>query len=269
MATSPSYTLVICSCDVYADAWGPLFTLFAKYWPTLNAPIVLNTETATYEHPPLKITCPQLYRDHPRPASVPWSKRLRETLENHVQTELVLIFLDDFYLRSPVDDGRLEQCAKYMLAHPDVGNIALFPCPGPTAPVSDAPWLSERSKRAPYLFNLQAGLWRTARLRHFIRDHESPWYFERWGSFRGRRYPDRFLTAVHGASTGPLFDYHPSHEGLSKGKWLPQTPELFRREGICLDLSLRGVMPVGWRARRPSKWRLFRSAWNIFRSLRP
>lgn len=262
------YTLIVCTCDAYQDAWGPLFTLFRRYWPSLDAPIVLNTETATYQHDGFHIICPQLYKDHPNPRSVPWSKRLRKTLTRVVNTDLVLLFLDDFYLRSPVNTERLNICLRMMEEKESIANIQLFTCPHPFTVTQEYPWLAKRSKQAPYLFSLQAGLWRTNRLLHFLRDHESPWYFERWGTIRGRRYPDDFyaLAAIDGRQ--PIFDYWPSMQGLSKGLWLPKTPELFDKEGIRVDLTTRGVMPVDWKPpHRRRNW--LRTAWNIYRSLRP
>ena len=268
MSTTPRYTLVICTCDAYADAWGPLFTLFRKYWPSLNVPIVLNTETKAYQHEGLNIICPQLYKGHPNPQTVPWSKRLRETLNRVVSTDLVMLFLDDFYLRSPVNTERLNICLRLMEQDVKIANLQLFTCPPPYRSLKEYPWIVKRSKKAPYLFSLQAGLWRTERLLHFLRDHESPWYFERWGSLRGRRYPDDFYALATTNGKQEIFDYCPSGQGVSKGLWRPKTPELFAQEGINIDLSIRGVMPVDWKAPSPKRdW--FKTAWNIFRSLRP
>ncbi len=263
------FSMVICTCDAYSDAWHPLFTLFERYWPELkNIPIVLNTETASYQHEGFDIVSPQLYKDHPSPASVPWSKRLRRTLQEVVDAEVVLIYLDDFYLRSRVNADRFDVCLSYLEQDQKIANIQLFTCPLPYTPVAEYPWLLKRDKRSPYLFSLQAGLWRRDRLLHFLRDHESPWYFERWGSLRGRRYPDDFYALATIDGKLPILDYCPSTQGVSKGLWLPQTPELFEKEGIEIDLSARGVMPYGWKPpRRRRNW--FATARNIFRSLCP
>ncbi len=268
MSNTPSYTLVICSCDAYEDAWGPLFTLFSKYWPGLDAQIVLNTETKTYNFDGFSIICPQLYRSHSNPQAIPWSRRLRENLNHCVSTELVMLFLDDFYLRSPVNTERLDICLRFMEENRQAANIQLFTCPLPYTPLKQYPWIVARSKKAPYLFSLQAGLWRTERLLHFLRDHESPWYFERWGSLRGRRYPDDFYALAVENEIPPVFDYDPTRHGLTQGIWRPETAQLFAQEGLTIDLSVRGVMSLGWKAPRTQRnW--FKTAWNIYRSLRP
>ena len=265
----PSYTLVICTCDAYQDAWDPLFTLFERYWSDVKAiPIVLNTESEHYQHDGFNIICPQLYKDHSDPKSVPWSKRLRETLIREVKTDFVLIYLDDFYLRSPVNTERLDICLRYMEEHRNTANIQLYTCPLPYTPTAEYPWLVKRAKTAPYLFSLQAGLWRNERLLYFLRDHESPWYFESWGSLRARRYSDDFyaLTAIAGKQS--VFDYDPVKHGLTQGKWRPGTAELFLNENLNIDFSLRGVIPDNWLVPRQRRnW--IKTAWNIFRSLRP
>lgn len=268
MIPNPRFTMVVCSCDSYEDTWDPFFTLLKRYWPEFSGPVVLNTETKTYVDERFSVVCPRLYLGHPDPASIPWSRRLRETLEQIVKTELVMLFLDDFYLRSPPNTQKLDICLQLIERDQTIANILLFSCPQPYSPTQDYPWLLKRSKKAPYIFSLQAGLWRKERLLHFLREHESPWYFERWGSLRARRYPDDFyaVAAVEGKQS--IFDYCPSIHGLSKGLWLSQTGELFQQEGISVDLSRRGTMPIGWKSpQRRRNW--LKTGWNIFRSLRP
>ena len=186
LVTSSRYSVVVSSCDHYCDAWPPLFALLRRYWPSIPTPVILNTETAEFSCAEIGVLCPRLYMAHSHPALVPWSKRLRECLQATVRTDLVLLFLDDFFLRGPVRTDRLETCVELMSREPRIANILLYSCPPPFTPVADKPWLVKRSKRAPYLFSLQTGLWRTEHLLHLLRDHESPWYFERWGSIRGR-----------------------------------------------------------------------------------
>lgn len=273
MTNTARYTLLINGCDANLDALPPLFTLFQKYWPGLNVPIVLNTETQPYQHEGYEIICSRVCRATAFSASMSWSKRLKETITQTVHTDLVLMYLDDFYLRSPVHVQRLEYCVEYMDKHPETALIQLFSGSGGHWPVAGIPWLVKQSKKAPCLFSLQAGLWRKDRLFRSLRDHESPWEIERWGSKRLRRYPDEFFALKE--SNG-ILDYDPTKHGLTGGRWRPETGDLFRREGIDLDVSLRGVMrpyiPTGLRLwhngpRIFQNW--FKKAWNIWRSLRP
>lgn len=261
-------TVLISSCDSYQDTWIPQFTLLDRYWPDVRQlPIVLSTETLTFKYEGMNILCPQLYVSNPDPRSVTWSRLLRETLEKAVHTELVLIHLDDYFLLSNVDTHRLEICCNYMIERKNIACISLVPVSPPYTATTDYPWLVKRAKNAPYLFSLMTGLWRKDRLLHFLRDHENPWYFERWGSLRARRYPDDFYAAL-AIDKHPIFDFQCQAYGISSGLWYPGARELFAKENINIDLSIRGIMPEVWKApvcRR--NW--FKTAWNIFRSLMP
>lgn len=261
-------TIVVCTCDAYEDAWMPLFTLFAKYWKGLNYKIVLNTETKSFQFPGLNIVSPQLYKNVKDYEKIPWSKRLKEVLKSNVDTELVLIYLDDFYLESEVNQTKLDICINLMGKNPRIGNIQLFPCPPGYTVLDELPWLVKRKKGTPYYFNLQAGLWRTSRLIHFLRDHESPWYFERWGSKRAMRYSDEVYCINPEAKDNMVFRYSPSMIGLSKGLWLPKTKDFFEKEGINLDTQIRGNLSIGYKF--PAKKRDYlRSFIQIAKSLVP
>jgi hypothetical protein len=260
-------TLVICTCDDYADAWNPLFSLFKKYWKDFSHKVVLNTETKSFSYPGFDIKSPQLYEKN---QNIPWSKRLRETLINCVDTELVLIYLDDFYLQSHVDVDKLHTCCTIMAEDKSIANIQLFPCPPKYQQLEKYPWLVKREKSSPYLMNLQAGLWRKDRLLHFIREHENPWYFERWGSIRARRYADTILCINPDIKDNIVFDYDPSMIGLSKGKWLPKTKTFFDAENIEMDFSKRGIFEDDYKAKmKNNKREYIKSAINIFKSLKP
>ena len=266
---SSKYTLLICSNDAYEDAWDPLFILLKRYWLGLeNIPIILNTQTKEYKFDGLNIISPQLYKKHFNSKMLPWSKILRDTLIKVVKTKLVLIYLDDFFLRSPVNVDRLNKCLEFMEEHPNAANITLATCPQPYSPTEEYPWLVKRSKSAPYLFCLQAGLWRRDRLLHFLRDHESPWYFERWGSLRGRRYLDDFYALTLISEKQAIFDYDASIQGIKQGQWQPETSDLFFKEGIDIDLSKMGIITLNNDKRKIQRnW--LKTAWAIFQSLRP
>lgn len=262
-------TVIVCTCDAYEDAWMPLFTLFSKYWKGLNFKIVLNTETKSYKFPGLSIVSPQLYKNVKDYEKIPWSKRLKDVLKSYVDTELVLIYLDDFYLESEVNQTKLDTCINLMAQNPRIGNIQLFPCPPGYTVLDELPWLVKRKKGTPYYFNLQAGLWRTSRLIHFLREHESPWYFERWGSFRGRFFKDDFLCINPEIADNIIFDYNPLAYGLTKGKWRPKTKELFTKEKINLNTSIRGLCDNMEVINTPTFYDYAKKIVNISKSLFP
>lgn len=88
--------IIVMSCDKYKVCWKPFFTLLNKYWknhPT--ALLVCETELCPYCE---TINIP----------SNSWTKRLREALKG-IKDEEVLLMLDDFFIRRPVDVDRINK----------------------------------------------------------------------------------------------------------------------------------------------------------------
>lgn len=88
--------IIVMSCDKYKICWKPFFTLLNKYWknhPT--ALLVCETEICPYCE---TINIP----------SNSWTKRLKEALKG-IKDEEVLLMLDDFFIRKPVDVERINK----------------------------------------------------------------------------------------------------------------------------------------------------------------
>ena len=96
-------TILVNSCDDYSDAWTPFFTLFKRFWPNCEYPILLNTETKKFDIEGLNI------RTINSSKSLSYSERLLQALKE-VETPLVLILLEDFFIRNYVDINRIKMC---------------------------------------------------------------------------------------------------------------------------------------------------------------
>lgn len=86
--------LVVLSCDKYELCWKPFFTLLEKYYPH-HPDVVLITESKK---------CP--YCETINVNSNVWTIRFREGLKQ-IEDKEVLIMLDDFFIRQPVDEKRI------------------------------------------------------------------------------------------------------------------------------------------------------------------
>lgn len=229
----PSCTLLVAGYDGGEDLWEGFFTALAAQWPELDLPIVLNTESKSYSFPGLDIRTPGLYPDR----VPPWGERMRETLKR-IDTEYVLLMLDDFWLDAPVDDAYFRQCLKYMEGNPDVAVLSFQRTHGPNIQDGRFPRFERRPQRGEYRFNCQAAIWRRERLIKFIRPKESPWDWEILGSIRSGRYRDGFYTLIDGEK--PVFSYDRGGV-IYRGKWHRETIEpLCARYGLTIDFSRRG-----------------------------
>lgn len=89
------YVILVSSCDKYEPCWTPFFKLLDKYWEC-HPKVYLVTESKK---------CP--YCDTINVDSDVWSKRLLGALRE-IDSEYVLLMLDDFFIRDYVDVDRIE-----------------------------------------------------------------------------------------------------------------------------------------------------------------
>lgn len=238
--TKAPYTIVVNSTDSFEDCWLPFFTLFSKYWPDCEHPIVLNTETKSFSYPGLNIQCSKVQV----PSStrrLSWSECLMRCLDT-LNTDLILYLQEDYFLNAPVDVSSLELLTDIMNVE-GFSHISLvtFSNSGPWHSTS-YPFLWEVGQRADYRLSLQAGLWRRDRLRSYLRSHETPWQFEVWGSKRARRVRDTILCVSHEIFGNQIPEVIPyKATGIVKGKWNREAVcGLFDEQNICVDFSVRG-----------------------------
>ena len=165
-------TILVCSCDSYQDLWIPFFTLLKKYWDPKDIQILLNTESYDFPFDGLDITVVH------SPCEKNYGQRMLNAL-SCVNTKYVLPLLDDFFLRSPVDENRIREIIRWM---DEDSNIAYFNCDS-TEVYAD--WEINRYpgfRRIPpgnrYIFNMQAAIWRTNILKKCWLPNVSPWEWE-------------------------------------------------------------------------------------------
>lgn len=88
--------IIVMSCDKYKVCWKPFFTLLNKYWKN---------------HPSALLVCENELCPYCETINIPsnsWTKRLREALKG-IKDEEVLLMLDDFFIRRPVDVDRINK----------------------------------------------------------------------------------------------------------------------------------------------------------------
>lgn len=237
-------TLLISSCDAYADIWPAFFTLLTKHWQ-IPYPIVLNTETKAFSYPGLDI---RTYGLHGGAGPYPWADRLLDTLAK-IDTEYVFLVLEDFFVTAPVNQPALDACLQALRENPDIAVFSFYPAPGPNTPSEEYPGYELRGQTAPYRFNCQAAIWRKHRLESFLQRGESAWGWEVEGNLRSYTLADRFYSVIRKEDSP--FPYDPFEHGVYNGKWLEAVPPLFAKHGIAIDFSLRGFFDEKQKALHP------------------
>ena len=217
-------TVLVCSCDKYADLLTPFSVLWRKFWPDCPFETVLVTETAPAAASDLcfdrVIACGQ---------GGNWCSRLVQALDQ-IATPCVLMLCDDYFLEAPVDTElmlkRLAQAQSF-----DAANLRLIPNPKPSMPYQDG--LMEYRKQTAYCIATQAGIWNRKFLRALAEGRSSIWEFERYGSFAVGEESRPLLVT-------PMREF-PFVDAVHKGCWEKFGLAVCRANGIVPDLSVRGL----------------------------
>jgi hypothetical protein len=228
--------VVVSSCDRYRDLWKPFFTLFFRYWPDVSYPAYLITNHSEYSDSRVRTIAVGDDRD--------WSSTVERGLRA-IPESFVILLLEDYFLRQPVDEDRLQRLLKYM-ARRKAAYLRLYPNPGPDTPCSDNSEVGEISKGAGYRASLQAAIWDRQVLLSLLKTGETAWDFELIGSKRTTHLDAPFLSVRGNPDTeaGPIpYFCH----AIRKGKWVPGALQLCKREGIQINLDTRPA--EGWRER--------------------
>lgn len=202
-------TVVVCSCDNYADILPPFSALWRKFWPDCPFETVLVTETIPQEAEGFdRVIRTGLGKN--------WSQMLADALDS-VSTPYVLMLMNDYCLAERVDTRRiLELLAKCKAA--DALNLRMNPSP------------KTAIKNTAYSVSCQAGFWNREFLHDLASKTKSAWEFERYGSFMFDESDSRPLL-VTDKKEFPFLDV------IHKGYWEPFGVRLLADNGIAYEGS--------------------------------
>lgn len=236
---SEHVTLLVNSCDAYADLWPPFFALLKKYWNPLGIRILLNTESKHFSFEGLDIECVHL------PNETQYGQRMITAL-SYVKTKYVLLMLDDFFLRSQVNPERIQQIIHWMECDPNIVYFSNDPnLLYADWEVNKYPGFSRIPPGNSYTFTTQAAIWRTDTLKKSWLPSVNPWewetltnvntYWWKKAKFYCLNSPDASFLDYGHYQYGDIW-------GVYRGKWyLDDVKPLFEREKIEIDFSQRGI----------------------------
>ncbi|HSX19946.1 MAG TPA: hypothetical protein VLG38_02330, partial [Gammaproteobacteria bacterium] len=201
-------TILVSSCDKYSPLWEPFTKSLFKNWPWLadenrSIPIFMIANHKIVTHP--RITTINI------PHEKSWADNMLRALEQ-VNTQYVMVLLDDYWINQPVNEQRLLEIYNAMqtqhAAMLHVSNNDPRYQKGPNvAGTSD---MMVTDKYAHFKVSLQAAIWDKEALKTLLRPGEDPWSFELAGTARSHGYPAIFLSL---AANEPIQYINASHQG--------------------------------------------------------
>ncbi len=234
---SPDCTVLVVSCDAYADVIPPFVSLWRKFWPDCPFETVLLTET---------IGCEGFDRVLSVGKCNDWAPRISRALDQ-ISTPYLLLVLNDYYLSEQVDTDRIV-CRLKEAKRFDALNLRLCPNP-PGKKLLGNGDLLEMSKNVAYCITCQVGIWNRDFFAGLLSRVKSAWEFERYGSF------------MVGDETRPLLvtptKEFPFVDAVHKGYWERIGVEVCSRNGIAVDFSARGLPPLSVKIREGIKSLIF------------
>jgi hypothetical protein len=213
-------SILVLSCDKYEVCWDPFFKLKEKYWKC-DYPVYIATETKDcVRAKALKFTGS-------------WTSRIRRSLEQ-IPTKYVIIMCEDFFIRRPVDQKRIDYCVDHF--DQDTATFS-FETPYAQTLPSDKTGFKLKPNRSPYLMSCQPSIWNRRILIEFLSKDMTPWEWEMQRISSPYKFyinSDKLIIDVG------YNDEQGRHRlyGVVKGEWyLRDVEPLFKKEGINVDLT--------------------------------
>lgn len=216
--------ILVLSCDKNEDLFYPFHHCIEKYYPD-HPKIIYATETIKnpyYE---------TISKNYPLEK---WTKRIRETLKEIPDNEILLL-MDDIFIRRPVDTKRIDYARANLK-----GNIAMFNFEkvfNPKDKESGLDGFKIRQKGSDYELSIMCGLWNKEKLIHILEKDSDPWSVEYNQDTKGYDYLIN--------SEDYIIDWgykYMSTVGVTKGKWAREIVDFFKKEGIEIDYEKRGFI---------------------------
>lgn len=157
-------SILVLSCDKYKNTWKPFFSLLDKYYDNHNE-TYLVTET---------LNCK--YSDHTiNVNSDIWTERFRIAL-SVIDTEYVLVMLDDFFIREQVNDKLI---AKALSTIKKDKNIAVINFEKDYRKSDNySKEFNKQRNMQPYLNSCQPSIWNKNILIERLQENETAWVWE-------------------------------------------------------------------------------------------
>lgn len=194
-----------------------------------------------------------------------WSKRIKDYL-NQIKSKYVIFILDDFIIEEKVQVENLYQYIGLMEKNNNIARITLNNLQDKKAIKSQYANLNVQNKFSNYLVNMQISIWDKNLFYSLLKEKESPWQTELYGSIRARKMQDKSFLYISDDSLLPI-KYNKGWL-VVRGKWNSnELDRLHLHDEYAQDFFLsRGVEKIDYKITEKSQF--FRIKRRLFITLR-
>ena len=221
-----SIVTIVLSFDMYSDLWDTYFQCKEKFWhSSMQTYLVTNKKKPSYKNVVVITTG----------AEISWSRRAR-TAVNKVNTQYVLLMLEDYYITTEVTDEIIKPLVSFMRER-NADYLRIYPFPEMHFPDKGDNGIHIVPADSLYGVNLQASIWEKEYLLKLLDDGDfSAWEFE-------ARQKNGAATQIPGSLY--TLDYAPFEmvNGVLQGQWYSPSVKKLRKLGIQVDTSRRAILP--------------------------
>ena len=237
------YSVLVNTCDKFEDCWNPFFKLFSLYWRDYKGKIYLNTEYKDYSFPGLDIIPVKgCVGKKINGRFATWSQCLKWALDS-IPEDIILYLQEDYFLKSQVQTSMIDDAVKLMLENKDIKCIHLTDQGCSTFGSSAYEGYDQCVLHDKYRVSCQAALWYKDELYSLLREWESAWEFEQFGSKRSAILNHTYIAVSSKVVKKDCFEILPYvFTGIVKGRWYEETIPLFEKHDIVIDWSKRGLL---------------------------
>lgn len=242
-------TIVVNTCDSYADVLEIFFHALKAHWPDCPYPIVINTETATYNY------SARTNNYHSSTGEDDWGARLRATLLT-VETKFVMMLYDDFILEAPIEIGSLDAALSLLRNDTDAAVTYLVD----TSLELDEPGSTNQfiplKAKAHYRLNSAPAIWRKRALLDYTAAGDTPWAWEVFGTYR--TWGDGKIFYSLNPNLKAVYPFNYSKGGaIYRGKWVREVVDsVAQKYALSIDWNARGFSSDTLFEKRTFKWKM-------------
>lgn len=232
-------SLLVISCDKYADVWNPFFKLFWRYWPDCPYPIYLGANQRTFDDPRIEMILTG--KDYG------WASSTIRMMKS-INSEYVLVLLEDFLIYRAVDLREVDSLLE-ALVNENGAYLRLMPSSPPDRDDPSHENLGVIDPGSKYRVSLQAAIWNKDIFLQLLEPGESAWQMETRGTLRSEQIDKKFYSVWK-----PALHYQ---NAVVHREWVPSAVRMLKDEGITPDFTYRPEMSMST-ILRLKRARLFR-----------